>query len=198
MDINFLMASSSSFSVLCIYHTKVSVSEASCCGPPNSSLPSSSYTVHWFRKWTLSSTSSRSHILHFLSQLGTTGLAYLPVSIARLCAVVIVIAIVKHSKSVQSVDSTMKHSEPEQSVLPLFFRDRDLNDNYPFKDRQAHLELCVKPLSTNGQRPTFTLGVPNSDPHKLQQNHLFDVPPKMAIDTVNPTLSSYLQIFCSI
>ena len=92
MDINFPMASSSSFSVLCINHTKVSVSEASCCGPPtfpNSSLLSSSYAVHLFTKWTSSSTSSKSHILHFLSLLGTAGRAYLPFSIARLCALVL-------------------------------------------------------------------------------------------------------------
>ena len=92
MDINFPMASSSSFSVLCINHTKVSVSEASCCGPPtfpNSSLLSSSYAVHRFTKWTSSSTSSKSHILHFLSLLSTAGRAYLPVSIARLCALVL-------------------------------------------------------------------------------------------------------------
>ena len=67
LDINFLMASSSSFSVLCINHTKVSVSQASCCGPPtfpNSSLLASSYAVHRFSRWTSSSTSSRSHVLH--------------------------------------------------------------------------------------------------------------------------------------
>ena len=38
----------------------------------------------------------------------------------------------------------------------------------------------------------FTLGVPNSDPHKLRPNHPFDVPPEKAIDTINPTLSSYI------
>ena len=100
--------------------------------------------------------------------------------------------IVKYSKAAQSVDCTMKHTEPEQSVIPLFFRDRDLNDNsitpmdicraitnvvgaskldglqkinslwrIYLKDKQARLELCVKPLSINGHQVTLLDQNPN-------------------------------------